>query len=163
MPFYSKQQRGFRSFGASRVKIITFRRIILIPHLMEEVLTYPSETTTRNKVQLISTHYHLGTLQYKFEIYLFDRITTENPWRAYQRRYWPQASQHWVRQWLGAWWHQFITNSVWAMTIDGLTHWSWVMRICVDKLSIIVSDNGLSPGRRQAIICTNAGILLIGP
>ena len=31
------------------------------------------------------------------------------------------------------------------------------------KLAIISSDNGLSPGRRQAIIWTNAGILLIGP
>ena len=31
------------------------------------------------------------------------------------------------------------------------------------KLTIIGSDNGLSPGRRQAIIWTNAGILLIGP
>ena len=30
-------------------------------------------------------------------------------------------------------------------------------------LTIIGSDNGLSPGRRQAIIWTNAGILLIGP
>ena len=29
-------------------------------------------------------------------------------------------------------------------------------------LSIIGSDNGLSPGRRQAIILTDAGILLIG-
>ena len=35
--------------------------------------------------------------------------------------------------------------------------------ICVSKLAIIGSDNGLSPGRRQAIIGTNAGILLIGP
>ena len=35
--------------------------------------------------------------------------------------------------------------------------------ICVGKLTIISSDNGLSPGRRQAIIRTNAGILLIGP
>ena len=35
--------------------------------------------------------------------------------------------------------------------------------ICVGKQTIIVSDNGLSPGRRQAIIWTNAGILLIGP
>ena len=35
--------------------------------------------------------------------------------------------------------------------------------ICVSSLTIIVSDNGLSPGRRQAIIWTNAGILLIGP
>ena len=35
--------------------------------------------------------------------------------------------------------------------------------ICVSKLTIIDSDNGLSPGRRQAIICTNVGILLIEP
>ena len=34
--------------------------------------------------------------------------------------------------------------------------------ICVSKLTIIASDNGLSPGRRQAIIWTNAGILSIG-
>ena len=47
--------------------------------------------------------------------------------------------------------------------IHGLTHWGRVMHICVGKLTIIVSDNGLSPGRRQAIIWTNAGILLIRP
>ena len=35
--------------------------------------------------------------------------------------------------------------------------------ICVSKLTIIGSDNGLSPDRRQAIIWTNAGILSIGP
>ena len=35
--------------------------------------------------------------------------------------------------------------------------------ICVDKLTIIGSDNGLLPGRRQAIIWTNVRILLIGP
>ena len=34
--------------------------------------------------------------------------------------------------------------------------------ICVSKIIIIVSDNGFSPGRRQAIIWTNAGILVIG-
>ena len=33
--------------------------------------------------------------------------------------------------------------------------------ICVGKLTIIGSDNGLSPGRRQAIIWTKVGILLI--
>ena len=33
--------------------------------------------------------------------------------------------------------------------------------ICVSKLTSIGSDNGLSPGRRQAIIWTNDGILLI--
>ena len=42
-----------------------------------------------------------------------------------------------------------------------LTHWSRVMHICVGNLTSIASDNGLSPGRRQAIIATNDGILLI--
>ena len=44
-----------------------------------------------------------------------------------------------------------------------LTHWGRVTHICVSKLAIIGSDNGLSPGRRQAIIWTNAGIMVIGP
>ena len=44
-----------------------------------------------------------------------------------------------------------------------LNHWGWVTHICVRILTIIGSDNGLSPGRCQAIIWTNAGILLIGP
>ena len=45
---------------------------------------------------------------------------------------------------------------------NDLTHWGRVTHICVSNLIIIGSDNGLSPGRRQAIIWTNAGILLIG-
>ena len=44
-----------------------------------------------------------------------------------------------------------------------LTHWGRVMRICVSKLASVGSGNGLSPGRRQAIIWTNAVIWLIGP
>ena len=44
-----------------------------------------------------------------------------------------------------------------------LTHWGWVTHICVSKLTIIGSENGLSPGRCQAIVWTNDGILLIGP
>ena len=35
--------------------------------------------------------------------------------------------------------------------------------MCVGNLTIIGSENGLSPGRRQAFIWTNVGILLIGP
>ena len=46
---------------------------------------------------------------------------------------------------------------------SALTHWGWVTHICVVKLTTIGSDNGLAPGRPQAIIWTNAGILLIGP
>ena len=49
-----------------------------------------------------------------------------------------------------------------SLASGSLTHWGWVTHICIGKLSIIGSDKGLSPGRRQAIIWTNAGILLIG-
>ena len=38
-----------------------------------------------------------------------------------------------------------------------------MMHICVNRLAIIGSDNGLPPDRRQAIIWTKAGLLLIGP
>ena len=41
-----------------------------------------------------------------------------------------------------------------------LTHWGRVTHICLSKLTSIGSDNS---GRRQAIIWTNAEILLIGP
>ena len=44
-----------------------------------------------------------------------------------------------------------------------LTHWGQVMHLYISKLTIISSDNGLSPGRCQTIIWTNAGILLIIP
>ena len=51
--------------------------------------------------------------------------------------------------------------SILAMKQYSLTHWGWVTHICISKLTIIGSDNGLSPGRLQAIIWTNAGIYII--
>ena len=42
-------------------------------------------------------------------------------------------------------------------------HWGRMTHLCVSRLTITGSDNGLLPGQRQAIIWTNAGILLIGP
>ena len=42
------------------------------------------------------------------------------------------------------------------------THWGRVTDICVVNLTIIGSDNGLSPVRRGPITWTNVGILLIG-
>ena len=39
----------------------------------------------------------------------------------------------------------------------------WVTPTCVSELNIIGSDNGLAPGWYQAIIWTNAAILLITP
>ena len=47
--------------------------------------------------------------------------------------------------------------------IEILTHWGRVTHICVGNRTIIGSENGLLPGQCQAIIWTNAGILLIGP
>ena len=41
--------------------------------------------------------------------------------------------------------------------------YSRVVHICISKIITIDSDNGLSPDRHQAIIWTNAGILLLGP
>ena len=46
---------------------------------------------------------------------------------------------------------------------DWLTLWGRVTHICVSRQTIIGSDNGLSPGRRQAIIWTSDGILLKWP
>ena len=53
-----------------------------------------------------------------------------------------------------------VVSCMWTAAIS---RWGQVMHICISKLPIIGSDNGLSPGRRQAIIWTNAEILLIGP
>ena len=47
--------------------------------------------------------------------------------------------------------------------VVSLTHQGRVTHICVSDLTIIGSNNGLSPGRRQAIIWTNAELLLNGP
>ena len=55
-------------------------------------------------------------------------------------------------------WHICVTGQPWVNSLrPGEAY------ICVSKLASIISDNGLSPGRHQAIIWTNAGILLIGP
>ena len=43
------------------------------------------------------------------------------------------------------------------------SHWGPVMNTHICKLTVTCSNNGLSPGQRQAIVWTYAGILLIGP
>ena len=44
-----------------------------------------------------------------------------------------------------------------------VTHWGWVTHICNHKITIIGSENGLSPDRCQATVLTSTAILLIGP
>ena len=56
-----------------------------------------------------------------------------------------------------------VMDDVYNFQVSNLTHWGRVTHICVSKLNVIGSDNDLSPGRRQGIIGSNAGIMLIGP
>ena len=62
--------------------------------------------------------------------------------------------------------HAFLCL-LWLVTIPArlnvLIYWGRATHIYVGNLAIISSDNGLSPGRRQTIIWTNTGILLMGP
>ena len=67
------------------------------------------------------------------------------------RKVWPHTIA-WTRRVVACW-----------NILSALTHWGRVTHICVGTNTNIGSDNGLSPGGRQAIIWTNAGILLIGP
>ena len=76
------------------------------------------------------------------------------PWRQY-----PSSPEGW-----GVKMHLKMSTKLqqFCLILNVLAHWGWVTHICVSKLTIIGSDNGLSPERRQANIWTNAGILLIG-
>ena len=75
----------------------------------------------------------------------------------------------WCQWWLIYWriyaslglneWNRFC----YKLFVKALTHWGRATYICISKLTIIGPDNGLSPGRCQAIIWTNIGILLIRP
>ena len=55
-------------------------------------------------------------------------------------------------------WVNYLT----LQQIKILTHWGRVTHICVGNLTVNGPDNDLSPGRRQVIIWTNDGMLLIG-
>ena len=59
--------------------------------------------------------------------------------------------------------HKISWRRVHAVSVYCLPYWDRVTHICASKLTVIGPDNGLSPGRRQAIIWTNAGLLLIWP
>ena len=51
----------------------------------------------------------------------------------------------------------FIQASICLLS---LTHWFRVTHICISKLTIISSGNGLRPGRGQAIIWTSVEVLI---
>ena len=76
-------------------------------------------------------------------------VATENCWHL-KFVFWRYVDHYRVSD-IGAW-----------LEVKPLTHRGRVTHICVIRLTIIGPDNGLWPGRRQAIVWTNAGILLSG-
>ena len=73
----------------------------------------------------------------------------------------PEIAEYKIMERLGC------VTTVWLLELmyigDSFNSLGRVTHICVSDLTIIGLDKGLSPGRRQAIIRTNAGILIIRP
>ena len=111
-----------------------------------------SDLKTRNKIAAILRHFPLK-LNFNAKIIsrMGQRATKAPSIHGGKQCQWTQSRQ--ARWWLNGYHKDYIH----------LTHWGRVRHICISKLAIIGSENGLSPGRRQAIIWTNAGILLIEP
>ena len=119
-------------------------------------------------------HFHCHRSRYLVQLhrYFGVPIAMECPWLitfSTQRLYWldngrvdRQIDTVMAVGWIKLYLRLSTTILLWFME-SWLTHWGRVTHICVVKLTIIGSDNGLSPGQRQAIIWTNAGILSIGP
>ena len=69
----------------------------------------------------------------------------------------------WFKDVVPGWWYRRLPARQRALLLNWrwhCTHWGRVTLIFLSKLTIMGSDNGLSPDRCQAIIWTNAGILL---
>ena len=96
-------------------------------------------------------------LRFHWSLFLSVKLTIFQHWF----RWWlgaKQVTSHYVNQWWLVYWRIYA-----SLCLNELTHWGRVTHICVGNLTIIGPDNSLSPGRRQPIIWTNAGILLSGP
>ena len=85
----------------------------------------------------------------------FQRKTNWKYWIKYIKPIWCPQQMVWVIMgWQGV---------ILRMQCSSLTPWGRLTHIYVNELTIIGSDNGLLPGRRQAVIWNNAGLLWIEP
>ena len=131
-----------------------------------------AETIYRNNCKM-SKEYWIVCRCLKYNLYAIWQLQNSNfcncPWFC-SAHFWPIVNwtsvkfepnhqlRHLIRyMWKCPWCRLSSTCFI------ALTHWGRVTHICVGNLTIIGPNNGLSPGWRQAIIWTNAGILLIGP
>ena len=77
------------------------------------------------------------------KVYLILSLNGASKCLKHVKEYWFRCV-HWCYFWM------FMREKPYFYQI--WTHWDQVTHTCVSKLSILGSDNGLSPGRRQAII-----------
>ena len=113
-------------------------------------------------MQKLLQWYHMSVMTFPIAINstVFQQLVQSNNKESIKVLYfWPFLK--WICWWLYK--EPLMQKAFPCHDIIMLTHWGRVTQICVGKLTNIGSDNSLSPGRRQAIIRTNAGILLIGP
>ena len=69
---------------------------------------------------------------------------------------------HWTASWPLCYTINSFVPHIAVGFMHSLTHWGRATDIWVSKLTIIGSDYDLSPGQRQVIAWTIAGVLLIG-
>ena len=100
---------------------------------------------------MINIWNHVDSL-WNFQRFLFSCCS---PWRMKKITGWPRLT-------LVAVIRVPTRLELWLDLAGKISHWSRVTHIFVSKLTIIGSDNGLLPDRRQVIVFTNDGILLIG-
>ena len=106
-----------------------------------------------------------GQMEYQGQIGT-SAIKTED---VISRNVFKDSCSEYLIYWLHRWLWKFnlcAMNKPWVFTVYNaffLTHWVRVTHKYVGILTIIGSDNGLSPDWRQAIIWIIDGILLIGP
>ena len=93
--------------------------------------------------------------------------TTSNRRHTYCMVTFHKRNERWCSRWDSSgfilWWSSLYQPYLFPDHSNLLTHWGRVTHICVGNITIDGPNNGLSPCRRQAIIWTNAGILLIEP
>ena len=108
-----------------------------------------------------------GTLIYPIHQWHVDQIVCWS-WLPTSARWLPTVHSSMAQSTSSGFILSQIPPKIWKLFCDDeitlkLTNWGRVTHICVSKLTIIGSDYGLSPDLRQAIIWTNAEILLIEP
>ena len=132
--------RGSRALGVECFTLWSYYNMVNFLHSIKKTDT-PYITVMPHGIHGFLNHKHRKCL---FNSFFWQTMKTSKPWITSQS--------------CGKYYHAIAHTLIWI-----LTHYGRMTHICIGKLTNMGSDNGLSPGRRQAIIWTNAGILLIGP